>query len=104
MGYLVLKRKDSLGDTLINLYGDKPEVAKHSHFSQFPETTPRGYEVEITIPVGDVAKLWEEVKERIPKGQISQELIEKRWSKKDFRVIDPFGFYIRFTELVNWGQ
>lgn len=26
----------------------------------------------------------------------------KRWGKKDFRVIDPFGFYVRFTELVDW--
>ncbi|MBI2405558.1 hypothetical protein HYV21_00690 [Candidatus Microgenomates bacterium] len=104
MGYLVLKREDPIGATLINFYGDKPEVAKHTHFNQFPESTPRGYEVEITIPVADVVKLWEEVKEKIPKDQISQELIEKRWGKKDFRVIDPFGFYIRFTELVDWGQ
>lgn len=104
MGYLVLKRADSLGETLVNFYGDKPEVVRHAHFNQFSESTPRGYEVEITIPVANVVELWEEVKEKIPKGQVAQKLIEKRWGKKDFRVIDPFGFYVRFTELVDWGQ
>jgi len=23
---------------------------------------------------------------------------------KDFRMVDPFGFYLRFTELIDWGQ
>jgi hypothetical protein len=104
LGYLVLRRRDNLGDTLINFYGDKPEVAKHTHFNQFPETTTRGYGVEITIPVGNIEKLWNKIKNIIPRGQISQELALKRWGQKDFRLVDPFGFYIRFTELIDWGQ
>jgi hypothetical protein len=27
-----------------------------------------------------------------------------QWGKQDFRVVDPFGFYVRFTEIVDWGQ
>ncbi len=104
LGYLVLKREDAIGKTVINFYGDKSDVAKHAHFNQFPEETPRGYGVEITIPVGDVDSLWKQVKDQLTKEQISQELTLKRWGKKDFRVVDPFGFYIRFTELVDWGQ
>lgn len=104
MGYLVLIRKDKLGDTTINFYGDKEEVSQHAHFRDFPKSTPRGYEVEITIPVSDVESLWEGAKSKLPVEQIAQELTTKRWGKKDFRVIDPFGFYIRFTELVDWGQ
>jgi len=104
LGYLVLTRTDKIGNTMINFYGDKEEVSNHSHFNQFPKTTPRGYEVEITIPVSEVEKLWELVKGEIPKEQISQELTKKRWGKSDFRVIDPFGFYLRFTELFDWGQ
>lgn len=103
LGYLVLERKDSLGSTLINFYGDKSKVSKHSHFKEFPVSTPRGYGVEITIQVKDVENLWSEVKEKIPKKQISQELTMKRWGQKDFRVVDPFGFYLRFTEMVDWG-
>lgn len=104
LGYLVLERKDELGVTMINFYGDKEEVSNHSHFNQFSTSTTRGYGVEITIPVNDVERIWEEIKSKIPKSNISQNLKLKRWGKKDFRVIDPFGFYLRFTELVHWGQ
>lgn len=104
LGYLVLARYDKIGETHLNFYGDKLKVAKHSHFVDFPANTPRGYAVEITIPVSDVQKLWEEIKYKIFASQISQPLTLKRWNKWDFRVVDPFGFYIRFTELVDWGQ
>ena len=104
LGYLVLKREDALGNTLINLYGDKDKVSGHAFFNKFDENTPRGYGVEITIPVSGVEKLWNEVKSQLKSDQIAQELVTKRWGNKDFRVIDPFGFYLRFTELVDWGQ
>lgn len=102
LGYLVLKRKDALGETHINFYGNKEKVSQHSHFKDFPPTTPRGYAVEITIPVTDVNALWEATKDKLTQVQIAQPLVLKRWGKKDFRVVDPFGFYVRFTELVDW--
>src|SRR2546429_157094 len=102
LGYLVLIRKDSIGDTLLNFYGDKEEVFQHAHFKDFPPDTPRGYAVEITIPVSNLSGLWEQVRGKIPSTAISQHLTRKRWGKRDFRVIDPFGFYVRFTELVDW--
>jgi hypothetical protein len=104
LGYMVLQREDALGRTLINFYGDKESVSQHAHFIDFPADTPRGYEVEITIPVSDVKALWNTVSGKIPEKQIAQPLTLKRWSKQDFRVVDPFGFYVRFTELVDWGQ
>ena len=104
LGYMVLRRKDSIGDTILNFYGDKDKVARHAHLKDFSSDTPRGYGVEITVPVSDVKALWEKVVEHLAAGTISQELTLKRWSKQDFRVTDPFGFYVRFTELVDWGQ
>lgn len=104
LGYMVLRRDDKIGDTSINFYGDKDKVSEHKYFVDFPKNTLRGYEVEITIPVSDIKKLWEEVKDKILEKQIAQPLTLKRWGKWDFRVADPFGFYIRFTELVDWGQ
>jgi hypothetical protein len=104
LGYLVLRREDLIGNTQLNFYGDKEKVSKHKYFVDFPEGTRRGYEVEITIPVSDVKGLWEEIKDKIPEKQIAQPLTLKRWGKWDFRVADPFGFYVRFTELVDWGQ
>lgn len=102
LGYMILRRNDLLGETHINFYGDKQKVSQHSFFNQFPETTPRGYGVEITIPVTDVEGLWDIISSILTKEQIAQPLTLKRWNKKDFRVIDPFGFYVRFTELVDW--
>ncbi|MDB5182383.1 MAG: hypothetical protein JWO47_167 [Candidatus Saccharibacteria bacterium] len=104
LGYLVMLRKDSIGNTMLNFYGDKDKVAQHAHFKDFPADTPRGYAVEITVPVSDVAELWEKVGSELPKSTISQPLTLKRWGKQDFRLVDPFGFYIRFTEPVDWGQ
>jgi len=104
LGYLVMKREDDLGRTLINFYGDKEKVSQHAHFKEFPVDTPRGYAVEITVVVSNVEELWNTVKDKLTIKQIGQPLTMKRWNKKDFRVIDPFGFYIRFTELVDWGQ
>jgi len=104
LGYMVLAREDSIGRTLINFYGDKEEVSQHAHFVNFPPTTPKGYEVEITVPVSDVEGLWKEAESKLKPEQIGQTLTLKRWGKRDFRVIDPFGFYVRFTELVDWGQ
>jgi catechol 2,3-dioxygenase-like lactoylglutathione lyase family enzyme len=104
LGYMVLIRRDLLGDTSFHFYGDKEKVTEHAGFNQFPANTPRGWAVEITVPVSDVEALWNEVSSKLPEDAISQPLITKRWGKKDFRVFDPFGFYVRFTELVDWGQ
>ncbi len=104
LGYMVLTREDTIGRTLINFYGDGEKVAEHRHFAGFPADTPRGYAVEITVPVSDVEGLWEEVEGKLDPGIISQPLTLKRWGKRDFRVVDPFGFYLRFTELFDLGQ
>ena len=104
LGYLVLIRKDSIGDTLLNFYGDRPMVAEHAHFKDFPASTPKGYAVEITIPVSNVALLWEQVWSQLQTEAVVQPLERKRWGDRDFRLVDPYGFYVRFTELVDWGQ
>ncbi|OGZ44387.1 MAG: hypothetical protein A3A29_01690 [Candidatus Ryanbacteria bacterium RIFCSPLOWO2_01_FULL_47_79] len=97
LGYMVLQ----LGSTRLNFYGGEERVSDHAFFRDFPKETPRGYEVEITIPVDDVEGYYKKVLSKIC-GHIAQELIMKRWGKKDFRLVDPFGFYLRFTEPMNW--
>ena len=57
LGYMVIKRDDSIGNTLINFYSDKDKVSQHKYFADFPSNTPKGYEVEITIPASDVKGL-----------------------------------------------
>lgn len=103
LGYLTMTRTDELGTTMLDFFGDKDSVTQHAYFNDFPSDTPRGYAVEITIPVADVDALWERIKDD-KNVKIAQDLVMKRWDKRDFRVIDPFGFYVRFTELIDWGQ
>lgn len=106
LGYLTMTRKDKLGNTMLNFYGGDERVFNQSFFKQFPKDTKRGYAAELTIVVENTGELYEAIKE-ILKDNIVRELIEledhgHRW--KDFRIADPFGFYLRFTELIDWGQ
>ncbi len=103
LGYLVMERVDGLGRTLINFYGGDKRVVGHSFFKDFSRETKPGYEVEITIPVENLEELYKKIPNEL-RSRVRQELMFKRWNKKDFRIEDPFGFYLRFTELVDWGQ
>lgn len=106
LGYLTMTREDSFGNTILNFYGGDERVYNQSYFKQFPKDTKRGYAVEVTITVGDIDMLYKTVESKL-KNNIVRELTEledhgHKW--KDFRIVDPFGFYIRFTELIDWGQ
>jgi len=105
-GYLVMRRNDELGDTILNFYGGDERVYNQSFFKQFPRDTVRGYEVEVTIPVKNINVLYQQALAH-QEQFIRQELKDKfdrgvKW--RDFRMADPFGFYLRFTELIDWGQ
>lgn len=90
--YLVLRR----GNSIINFYGGSPSVVNHSHFSAFPTNTPRGFGVEIVFPVEEIDSYYEQLKSNVV--EIVADLKVRPWGKKDFRIVDPFGFYIRVTE------
>lgn len=104
-GYLVMRRNDRLGTTLINLYGDEPSY-QQSYFKKFSPDTPRGYGASIVIPVTHIQDIYEQAGKELP-SHIVRELQQKNDAPSpylDFRMVDPFGFYLRFTELVDWGQ
>ncbi len=105
-GYLTMTRKDSMGNTMLNFYGGDERVYNQSYFKQFPKETKKGYATEITIPTDDINEVYRLASVHL-KQHIVRELKEledhgQQW--KDFRMVDPFGFYIRFTELIDWGQ
>ena len=35
-------------------------------------------------------------------ARIVQPLQLKKWGRRDFRIVDPFGFYLRITERYEW--
>lgn len=105
-GYLVMKRKDELGDTILHFYGDDERVYNQSYFKKFPKDTTRGYAIEITIPVKDVDKAWEDAQKNVPDNieKTLQTTEDDNVAWRDFRLSDPYGYYIRITELMDWGQ
>lgn len=106
VGYLTMIRENELGKTLINFYGDSEKVYDQSFFKQFPHETTRGYAVSITIPVKNIADLYQSVQTSMKESIVRElkEIKENDVAWQDFRMVDPFGFYLRFTELIDWGQ
>ena len=96
-GYLVMK----LGNSILCFFCGNEYVYKHPYFSKFPNDTKRGYGVEISIPIENIDEYYAEISEKIDKKHISQKLKDQPWGKKDFRVEDPFGYFLRFNEPWN---
>jgi len=91
-GYLILK----LEGNILCFYCGNEMVYQHSYFGRFSKDIKRGYGVEIVLLVNDVEKSFEEASKF---AKVIQELKVKPWGLKDYRIEDPFGFYLRITEL-----
>ena len=98
-GYLVMKRNKSI----LCFYCGSKQVYKHSFFKKFPKTTPRGYGVEVAIYISDekIEDFYKHVLKTIGKKYIAEQLKVKPWGSKDFRMIDPFGYYLCMREPQN---
>ncbi len=90
-GYLVLK----LENNIIAFWCGNKEVYNHPFFKKHPKESPRGYGVEIVLMVADIESYYEKVKDF---ANVVEELTAQPWGLKDFRVEDPYGFYLRITE------
>jgi len=90
-GYLVMRREN----TILCFWPGNEEVYNQSYFKAFPRDTKRGYGVEIIIPTNDIQTFYERIREF---AHIVDALKVQSWGLRDFRLEDPFGYYIRFTE------
>lgn len=90
-GYLVMKK----GESILCFYSGNANVYSHPYFNKFSRNTKRGYGVEIIIFIDDIENYYIKLKEL---ANITEELKMQPWGKKDFRIEDPFGYYIRFSE------
>jgi dihydroneopterin aldolase len=93
-GYLVLRH----GDARVAFWPGSPRVWEHSYFDRFPRETPRGYGVEVVLAVHDLDPLHARASEL---GCVVSPLERRHWGPRDFRIADPYGYYIRFTEAVG---
>lgn len=62
-----------------------------------PHNRPAGLGIEIVLEVEDVEAAYAQVKAE--QWHIADTLAQRPWGLRDFRVLDPNGFYIRITEL-----
>lgn len=93
-GHLVIKRDDNI----LSFWPGNEYAEQQSYFKNFPSDTKRGYGVEIVIVVDDIDVLY---KSALIFCKIVSPLEKKPWGLKDFRIEDPFGFYLCFTEPYN---
>jgi uncharacterized glyoxalase superfamily protein PhnB len=93
-GYLVMK----MDETILCFWCGTDSVYDQPYFRRFPKDTVRGYGVEVVIMVDDVDSYYERVKDE---ANIVEPLILQPWGSKDFRAVDPFGYYLRFSRKHN---
>ncbi len=93
-GYLVLQ----MDNNILCFWAGNEQVYEQKYFKKFPKDTPRGFGVEIVIMVIDVEAYYKKVKDFIT---VVEPLVFQPWGLKDFRIIDPFGYYLRITEPHN---
>jgi uncharacterized glyoxalase superfamily protein PhnB len=93
-GYLILKMEN----TILCFWPGTDLVYDQPYFKRFPKNTVRGYGVEIVIMVDDINAYYEKVKGF---ANIVEPLVLQPWGIKDFRIADPFGYYLRICPKHN---
>lgn len=93
-GYLVLKKENNI----LCFWPGNKEVYEHGYFRKFPKNSKRGYAVEIVIMVEKPEKYYKKIKKF---AKVVDKLEKRPWGLKDFRIEDPFGYYIRITTPHN---
>lgn len=93
-GYLVIKMEDNI----LCFWAGNDKVYEQSYFKKFPKDAPRGNGVELVLMVKDLEQYYLEVKSKV---EVFEELQDRPWGLRDFRIVDPFGFYLRFTTRHN---
>lgn len=92
-GYLIIMNETQ---TILNFWCGNEMVSEQPYFKRFPRDTKRGYGVEIIITTTKDLKKLQEVLS-VHEVNIVEELTIQPWGLYDFRVEDPFGYYLRIT-------
>jgi lactoylglutathione lyase len=76
----------------------------HHFRTRWPSGSLPGLGVEIVLAVDDVEGFFKRAEDQIDNvgGQI-QDIADQPWGLRDFRVIDPDGYYVRITETKSGG-
>lgn len=91
-GYLVM----SNGHSTLCFWGGNADIYEHTYFRQFPRDTKKGYGVELVVMVDDLDDVYRKAQQF---AKIVEDMELRPWGLRDFRIEDPFGFYLRFTTI-----
>lgn len=89
-GYLVM----TMEDNVIRFWCGNETVQDHPYFKTFPADAPLGKGVELVFTTSNLEKLYETFKDD---PALLQPLKKKPWGLSDFRLRDPYGYYLRIT-------
>lgn len=91
-GYLVMQ----MDGHILCFWPGTEEVYNQPYFKNFPRDSKRGYGVELGFFIDeDIEDFYEKVKKF---AKIVDTLETQPWGIKDFRLEDPFGYYLKFSE------
>ncbi len=96
-GYLVMQMEDNI----ICFWCGTDAVYAQSYFQQFPQNTPRGYGVELVLQTSNLEALYQKFENH---PNITSKLQTRPWGLQDFRLTDPWGYYLRITSLHDVRQ
>ncbi|SNZ15659.1 Glyoxalase-like domain-containing protein [Terribacillus aidingensis] len=71
-------------------------VLNSNHYFNSMRDSAKGKGVELILPVENVDQVFNKLL-RIYPAQIESQLADRSWGKRDFRVIDPDGYYVRVS-------
>jgi dihydroneopterin aldolase len=90
-GYLVLRYEQNA----IAFWPGSDAVRRHPFFARHPADTARGHGVEIIVTTSELDTLYERAKDL---DAVVEAIRVRPWGARDFRIADPFGYYLRVTE------
>lgn len=79
---------------IIRFWCGSNAIYNQSYFKKFAEDTPKGVGVEIIIQSENLHTLYKKFTET---PHLITPLKIRPWHLEDFRIIDPWGYYIRVT-------
>ncbi len=89
-GYLVMQMEDNI----LCFWCGNESVADHPYFSTFPKSAPLGKGVEVVLTTAHLDEVYAQLK---GDACVVEEMETKPWGLRDFRVKDPYGYYLRIT-------
>lgn len=93
-GYCVLR----LENNVICFWGGNENIYQHDYFKKFDKITTKGYGVEIVLQVSNLDELYQKANLT---NCVFEKLLKRPWGVRDFRIVDPWGFYLRFSDYHN---